>query len=177
MSMAMVDCDVLIIGGGPAGSTCAGHLRRAGLDVVVVDRAAFPRDKVCGGWITPQVVASLALDLDEYRQERTLQAITGFRTGIIGGRRAIETAYGRVVSFGIRRCEFDHFLLRRCGARARTGVPVRSLVRRDSWWVVDDEIRAPMLIGAGWHYCPVAALINGGTDAAGPAPLVDAKEL
>ena len=81
---AMDSCDVLVVGGGPGGSACAWALRRAGLDVVVVDRARFPRDKVCGGWVTPQVMASLRIDLAEYRRTRTLQAITGFRTGTIG---------------------------------------------------------------------------------------------
>ena len=51
----MDSCDVLVVGGGPAGSACAWKLRQAGLDVIVMDRAAFPRDKVCAGWITPQV--------------------------------------------------------------------------------------------------------------------------
>ena len=49
-------CDVLIVGGGPAGSSCARQLRRAGLDVLILDKSEFPRDKVCAGWITPQVV-------------------------------------------------------------------------------------------------------------------------
>ncbi len=55
----METCDVLIAGGGPAGSTCAWALRQAGLDVIVADKAIFPRDKVCAGWITPQVVTDL----------------------------------------------------------------------------------------------------------------------
>ena len=46
-------CDVAIVGGGPAGSSCAWALRDSGLDVLVVDRATFPRHKLCGGWITP----------------------------------------------------------------------------------------------------------------------------
>ena len=46
-------CDVLIVGGGPAGSSCAWGLRSAGLDVAILDRQTFPRDKICGGWITP----------------------------------------------------------------------------------------------------------------------------
>src|SRR4051812_22907689 len=103
----MRTCDVLIVGGGPAGSTCAWKLNQAGLDVLVLDRATFPRDKVCGGWITPQVITGLELDPDEYRRGRTFQPITGFHTGTIGGRRDVETSYGRAVSFGIRRCEFD----------------------------------------------------------------------
>ena len=56
----MLTCDVLVAGGGPAGSACAWKLRRAGLDVIVMDRALFPRDKVCAGWITPGVVEALA---------------------------------------------------------------------------------------------------------------------
>ena len=89
----MVTCDVLVVGGGPAGSACAWRLARSGLDVVVVDSAAFPRDKVCAGWITPQVIADLDLDLDDYRRGRTLQPITGFRTGLIGCDSEIETVY------------------------------------------------------------------------------------
>ena len=80
-------CDVLIIGGGPAGSSCAWKLRQAGLDVIVMDRATFPRDKVCAGWITPQVLADAGIDVDDYRRERTFQPITGFRTGLLGAGR------------------------------------------------------------------------------------------
>jgi flavin-dependent dehydrogenase len=61
----MDTCDVLIVGGGPAGSACAWALHRAGVDTVVMDRATFPRDKVCAGWITRQVIAELDLDTDE----------------------------------------------------------------------------------------------------------------
>src|SRR5438876_45771 len=120
----MQTCDVLIVGGGPAGSACAWALARAGLEVVVMDAAAFPRDKVCAGWITPQVIADLDLDLDDYRRGRTLQPITAFRTGLIGGHREVETSYARPVSYGIRRCEFDHYLLQRSPARLCLGAPV-----------------------------------------------------
>ena len=65
--MPMESCDVLIVGGGPAGSTCAWQLRQAGLDVLVMDKQTFPRDKVCAGWITPAVVESLELDLRRLR--------------------------------------------------------------------------------------------------------------
>lgn len=46
--------DVAIIGAGPAGSVCGYLLRKAGMDCVVVDHAGFPRDKVCGGGLTPK---------------------------------------------------------------------------------------------------------------------------
>ena len=57
-------CDVLVIGGGPAGSACATLLARAGCDVLLVDKAVFPRDKLCGDFLTPGTVRLLnALDL------------------------------------------------------------------------------------------------------------------
>src|SRR5262249_59691015 len=95
-------CDCLVVGGGPAGSSCARALVQAGMDVVVLDKATFPRDKICAGWITPAVVAELDLDLADYGRERTLQPITGFRTGLIGGK-PVGTSYGHAVSYGIRR--------------------------------------------------------------------------
>ena len=148
-------CDVLVVGGGPAGSACAWHLRRAGLDVLVIDKQVFPRNKVCAGWITPAVVESLELDLDDYAQGRVLQPIRGFRIGTIGGAEA-ETRYDRAVSYGIRRCEFDDYLLRRSGARLALGEPFKSMTREGGAWRVNDGIRTPLVVGAGGHFCPVS---------------------
>jgi flavin-dependent dehydrogenase len=50
---ASIGCDVLVVGAGPAGSMAGARLARAGLDVVVVDKATFPRDKLCGDFLTP----------------------------------------------------------------------------------------------------------------------------
>jgi geranylgeranyl reductase family protein len=46
-------CDVLVVGAGPAGAACAQWLARAGVDVVLVDQHEFPRDKVCGDGLIP----------------------------------------------------------------------------------------------------------------------------
>lgn len=153
----MESCDVLIVGGGPAGSTCAWKLRHTGLDVAILDKARFPRDKTCGGWITRAVLDQLHIDASEYAGSRVLQTITGFRTGIIGGRE-LETTYGRPVSYGIRRCEFDAYLLGRAGGRVFEGVAVQSIERSDGYWVVNRQFRAKVLVGAGGHFCPVARL-------------------
>lgn len=169
----MERCDVLIIGGGPAGSTCAWKLHQAGLDVIVMDKAAFPRDKVCAGWVTPQAVADLDLDLEDYRCGRTLQPITGFRVGVIGNAQHVDVTYGRPVSFGIRRCEFDHYLLTRSQATLRLGEPARSIRRDGRQWVVNDAITASVLVGAGGHFCPVARMLN---PAGGEGPLIVAQE-
>lgn len=152
-------CDVLVVGGGPAGSTCARRLRQAGLDVLVIDKQTFPRDKVCAGWITPAVVESLELDLDDYAKGRVMQPIRGFRVGTIGGAEA-QTRYDEAVSFGIRRCEFDHYLLRRSAARLALGEAARSIVREDGGWLVNDRIRTPLVVGAGGHFCPVARMLG-----------------
>jgi geranylgeranyl reductase family protein len=166
----METCDVLVVGGGPAGSTCAWTLRQAGADVLVIDQATFPRDKVCAGWITPQVIEDLRLDPEEYRRGRTFQPICGFRAGIIGRDREVEIAYDRPVSYGIRRCEFDDYLLRRSGARFSLGVPVSSLERHGDRWIVNGSVSASVLVGAGGHFCPVARWLNPALD--GPRVVV-----
>ncbi len=169
----METCDVLVVGGGPAGSACAWKLGQAGLDVLIVDRAVFPRQKVCGGWVTPEVFTDLAIDPDEYGKGRTLQPITGFRVGFVGGAHEIETRYGRPVSYGIRRYELDQYLLLRSNARVKQGTPIVSMERDGDRWIVNGEIRTSLLVGAGGQLCPVARRLNGPTNA---APLVVAQE-
>lgn len=166
--------DVIIVGGGPAGSSCAWKLRQAGCSVLLLDKQAFPRDKPCAGWITPQVVAALELDVDSYRQGRTWQPIRGFRCGVLG-HPEIEVDYGEVISYGIRRCQFDHYLLSRCGAELRLGEPVQSLQRQGDLWRVNDRYAAPVLVGAGGHFCPVARHL--GARVANPASQVVAQEI
>lgn len=164
----MERCDALIVGAGPAGSACARTLRRAGWHVVVMDRARFPRDKVCGGWVTPEVFELLDLTPADYRATGfTIQAITGFRTGVFG-QRAVETHYGRVVSYAIRRCEFDDFLLRRADTCVVDGTALTTLERRNGTWIVNNRFETPIVIGAGGHFCPVARHLQGERDRALP---------
>jgi len=170
----MRSVDVLIVGGGPAGSTAARALTRQGADIVVWDRQPFPRDKVCAGWITPQVAAALDLDLGAYAAGgRTCQPISGFQVSRQGDREA-RVRYPLPVSYGIRRCEFDEYLLARSGARAHLGEPVRTLAWRDGSWTLNDAVRAPLLIGAGGHFCPVAQRL--GARLGQGEPIVAAQE-
>jgi len=155
----MESCDALIIGGGPAGSSCARELRRHGLDVIVMDKATFPRNKVCAGWITPSLVETLQLDTGVYSRQHVLQPITAFRTGLIDGRE-LETRYPATVSYGIRRSEFDNYLLQRSGARLLEGQSMESLERRGNGWLVNNSITTPLVIGAGGHFCPVARFLG-----------------
>jgi geranylgeranyl reductase family protein len=171
----MIRCDALVVGGGPAGSTCARVLRHAGWDVIVADRARFPRDKVCAGWLTPGVFRLLDLDPDEYRATGlTLQEITAFQTSVIGAT-AVETRYDHVASYGIRRYEFDEFLLRRAGVRVVESTPVTSCRRSGDRWIVNESIEAGLVIGAGGHFCPVARHLRGGSDTSAPVVAKEAE--
>jgi geranylgeranyl reductase family protein len=156
----MDSCDVLIVGGGPAGSTLAWKLGSRGLDVLILDKNRFPRDKVCAGWITPATTDLLQIDKDEYSRDKVLQHIIGFRTGMIGGAEVL-TQYGSTVSYGIRRCEFDNYLLRRSGARLRLGESARTMRRGNGCWIVNDAVKTPLVVGAGGHFCPVSRCLRG----------------
>ncbi len=164
---------VLIVGGGPAGSSCAWGLRKSGLDVTILDKARFPRDKVCGGWITPQVLKILEIDPVGYADGRTLQPIRGFRTGCIGGPSRL-TRYPGPVSYGIRRCEFDTYLLRRSRARVVEEAPLETLERSGDLWIANGKYRARLVVGAGGHFCPVARILG---LKQGREPVVAAREI
>src|SRR6476661_6277163 len=53
------DADVIVVGAGPGGSSAAYHLARSGLDVLLLEKTAFPREKVCGDGLTPRAVKQL----------------------------------------------------------------------------------------------------------------------
>jgi len=156
----MKQVDVLIVGGGPAGSTLAWALRDSGLAVTILDKQTFPRDKVCAGWVTPAVMEELQINLDDYARGRTLQPITGFRVSQLG-KKEVETHYhDKPVSYGIRRCEFDDYLLQRSGAELVLNQAFKSMVWLGDNWLVNDNIQARLVVGAGGHFCPVARAVG-----------------
>ena len=53
------DADVIVVGAGPSGATTAYYLAQAGLDVLLLEKARFPREKVCGDGLTPRAVKTL----------------------------------------------------------------------------------------------------------------------
>ena len=139
--------DVIVVGGGPAGSSCAWKLRDAGLEVVVLDRMAFPRTKLCAGWVTPEAIADLELDTHDYpRSIMTFDELHLHWKAL--------TVKLKAQQHSIRRIEFDEFLLQRSGARVLQH-KVREIRRDGSDYIVDGQFRCKYLVGAGGTACPV----------------------
>jgi geranylgeranyl reductase family protein len=135
----MTACDVVVVGGGPAGASTAFHLARAGVDVRVIERARFPRDKACAECLSPQAARILdamgALDT----LTRSGSALKGMMVRSPSGdvaRGDYEAVPGfrayRETGLGIRRDLLDAELLGRAGAagaRVEHGSRVTDLVR------------------------------------------------
>jgi flavin-dependent dehydrogenase len=139
--------DAIVVGGGPAGSTCAWKLKDAGLNVVVLDRAEFPRTKLCAGWVTPDALADLELDRHAY--PLSLMTFDGLQLHWKSLSLRLRTR-----QHSIRRYEFDEFLLQRSGADV-VQHKVRDIRRDGDDYVIDDRFRCKYLVGAGGTACPV----------------------
>jgi flavin-dependent dehydrogenase len=102
----------------------------------------------------------LEIDPADYARDHLLQAIHGFHTGQIGQTLLQIDFPGEPASYGIRRVEFDNYLLQRCGAELLLGQVFSSMQRNVDSWLVNDTIRAELVVGAGGHFCPVARAIR-----------------
>lgn len=153
--------DLIIVGAGPAGATLAWALQQTGKRILLLDRHHFPRPKSCAGWLTPTVLDSLDIVPEHYRQGRVLQPIRGFRMGLMG-QHPVANDHGRVISYGIRRCEFDAYLLDRVRVDRELGTAIKDIRYQHGNWTINQRWEAPLLIGAGGHFCPVATHIGAG---------------
>ncbi|MGH7300192.1 MAG: NAD(P)/FAD-dependent oxidoreductase, partial [Candidatus Rokuibacteriota bacterium] len=157
-----MDHDVIVVGGGPGGSTAAWRLGLAGLRPLVLDAAVFPRVKICAGWVTPEALFDLEVDPDKY--PLTIQPFDACVLAFDGARH--ETGWARPTSYGIIRREFDHYLLERAaaaGADVRGGIRVSAVTESPDRVSVETDhglFEAAALIGAGGHRCPVARALG-----------------
>jgi geranylgeranyl reductase family protein len=124
------DADIIVVGAGPAGSTTAYYLAQAGLDVLMLEKSAFPREKVCGDGLTPRGVKALvAMGISVSEQDGWVRN-KGLR--VIGAGQRLELPWPELSSYPgyglVRpRTDLDQMLARRAqqaGARLLEGVTV-----------------------------------------------------
>jgi flavin-dependent dehydrogenase len=143
------EVETIVVGGGPAGSTCARELGRRGRDCLILERQALPKSKLCAGWITPQVLSDLDVDLASYPH-----GVAAFdRMRVYLGRTALSATFA-TRQYSIRRVQFDNWLLARSGAEV-VRHSVRAISRDARGFTIDGEYRCRYLVGAGGTNCPV----------------------
>ena len=117
------EADVVVVGAGPAGATTAYYLAQAGLDVLLLEKSRFPREKVCGDGLTPRGVKALvAMGISVSEQDGWVRN-KGLR--VIGAGRRLELEWPELSSYPgyglVRpRTDLDQMLARRAeqaGAR------------------------------------------------------------
>ena len=161
--------DVAVVGGGPAGSTCAAFCAAAGLRVALMEREKFPREKVCGDCINPAclpVLQKLGLTTEIESWPHSVVDAVDFIT--IGGR-VVRANFpkGGAKMLTIKRSVLDDRLLNRArelGANIQEEATVVTLHKtRDRDWKIDivrDTFLARVLVGADGRNSTVARLCN-----------------
>ncbi|MBV6522393.1 MAG: Kynurenine 3-monooxygenase [Gemmatimonadaceae bacterium] len=138
--MTAIRSEVLVVGGGPAGSATACFLARAGVDVLIVDRQRFPRDKPCAEYISPEGSRLLdAMGVLRALESAGGEQLNGMEVhapggAVVHGEFVAKHGYRGFRDWGlaIRRTVLDAILLdaaRIAGARVMERVSVRKLVR------------------------------------------------
>jgi geranylgeranyl reductase family protein len=157
------DADVVVVGAGPGGATTAYYLAQAGLDVLVLEKSRFPREKVCGDGLTPRAVKALVGMGVDVGPDAGWARNKGLR--VIGGGLRLELDWPDLASypdFGLvrPRLDFDQLLADRAqkaGARLREGVTVTGATTSRSGRVTgvtakvdgqEQTFRAPLVVAA-----------------------------
>src|SRR4051794_24587626 len=157
--------DVAIVGGGPAGSSCAAFCAQAGLRTLLVEREKFPREKVCGDCLNPSCWPVLQrLQLEERVRglpHGNLRAVDFIGTS----RQSISIELPEGAEIAVKRTLFDALLLSRArerGAEIQEQTTVNEVRRNENWKVMTDNdvFEARILVAADGRNSTVARLCN-----------------
>src|SRR6266550_1501941 len=160
--------DVAIVGGGPAGSSCAAFCALAGLRALVLEREKFPREKVCGDCLNPSCWSVLE-HLGVAQQVRALphsKLESVEFIGIDGHQVIVDLPNGEQCEISVKRCLFDDVLLKRArdvGAQIREETTVTLLANNGNWKIetaTGESFSAQVLVGADGRNSTVARLCN-----------------
>ena len=141
--------DVIVVGAGPAGSTTARECASRGLSVLMLDKAEFPRDKPCGGAVTPRAAELLPFDIKPVVE----RVVFGMHLSVRHSK-GFTRRSPREVTYLTQRLHLDSFLLDRAldaGATLRQRAPVREVERYSSHVVVrtaDETFEGRALVAA-----------------------------
>ena len=164
----MKEFDVVIVGGGPAGSSCAAFCALAGLRTVVLEREKFPREKVCGDCLNPScwpVMGRLGVTQEVLGLPHSNLSAVEF-ISIDGHKVIVDLPSGADGEISVKRSLFDDLLLghaRDLGAEVREQTTVTALSRNGDWRIETapgETFHARILIGADGRNSTVARLCN-----------------
>ncbi|UCE10851.1 MAG: geranylgeranyl reductase family protein [Candidatus Thorarchaeota archaeon] len=146
----MPDYDVIIVGGGPAGSTTARGVAQSGLSILLVDKETFPRAKPCAGGVIELVRHTLDFSIDEVVQREVYGHHLFSPSGLM-----VDTTQDEKSGCMVMRSEFDDLLLRKArdaGAEVREDVRIDKALQDSNGVTVTtsqgESISAKYLVGA-----------------------------
>ena len=162
--------DLVVAGGGPAGSAAAWQARQAGASVVLLDKAQFPRDKPCGDGLTARAVSylqkmGLAEEVAKFHRVNRVRVFSPSEWELSFPRRPGMPDHGHVA----RRPELDTLLLKHAesaGAEVRQGAEVLGPIRDDTGRVTGvklkggQEVHGDAVIAADGAYSPIKRALN-----------------
>lgn len=167
--------DVIVVGAGPAGSTCASLLANAGLNVLLCDKSRFPRDKICGDCVNPRAWEYFnLLGVSETLRSLDLRSIESVRVSNVAGRKIVveTTQDSSTPFFAIRRSILDNILLHNAGRQGATIVQDTQIVdiaAAKNWNVLVRDANGlktytcELLVGADGRNSTVASKIGAPT--------------
>ena len=157
------DYDVIVVGAGPGGATAARLCSQSGLKTLLVEKERFPRDKACGGGLTPKIVELLGLDLSSVIENRIYGAKF---TYCLKDPLIIRTK--EPIAVMVRRDRFDHLLVREAlaaGVEVLEGTRITAAEEKDG--IVEghllhgEMVRSEYLIGADGSMSTIAESLTG----------------
>jgi geranylgeranyl reductase family protein len=160
--------DVAIVGGGPAGSTCAAFCAAAGLRTLLLEREKFPREKVCGDCLNPASGPILhRLGIAERIRQLPHGTLDVVEFIAIGGQKVIVDLPSGEREIAIKRSLFDELLLRRVaelGGAVRDATTVSAIEKNasDRWQITTGGhiFETAVLVGADGRNSTIARLCN-----------------